>query len=562
MAQDPKTVTKPSRYGPMTTPADDHVIGRALRTYGEWAQLELEFLFEFIKEGSVVLDIGACYGTHSLAFAARVGPSGKVVAFEASPRNFLLLKKNCEGAPGGAIELVQAVVSKEGGAAFSLQDNDENPGASKASPAPAPENDAAATLSRTIDSFGFERVDFIKIDVEGMEADVIGGAVETIRRCAPALFFEVNYIEEGRRTIAALGGLGYRFFGLLSDPFNPDNFFGSTERIFGDGRECGVLAVPEIRCDEADPILRRGKLAPIETADDLALLLMNKPQYVRSDIIRTSAARVLTTPAIVSTFGDPARLRQELAELNHAKAEVEQRCAAFAAEIAARSEEIRHLVEAGEALRRDVAETAARNKALSDEGESLRAALDEQGEARQKLTREIDVLQQLKAAQEQAAAAFEVRLRAMVAEQESLRRERDEARAEALKSHEDGQALERALFSLRAENGGRESEVARLRALTQSRESDLHGLAEWKVALEQQLAEFDKRVTDGQDALAEAQRGREQDAVRIAGLVERLDRARALAARIRKLPFGRFLGGQPEDEETIRLLLSGDDTEN
>jgi FkbM family methyltransferase len=43
---------------------------------------------------------------------------------------------------------------------------------------------------RTLDSFCFESVDFIKIDVEGMEYDVLRGSTETLMRCRPIVLFE------------------------------------------------------------------------------------------------------------------------------------------------------------------------------------------------------------------------------------------------------------------------------------------------------------------------------------------------------------------------------------
>lgn len=92
----PKTVTLPTRYGPMTVPKEDAVIGRALALYGEWAQSEIDLIARFLKEGDTVLDVGACVGTHSLAFDNFVGTTGKVIAFEASPTNFALLSQNCK----------------------------------------------------------------------------------------------------------------------------------------------------------------------------------------------------------------------------------------------------------------------------------------------------------------------------------------------------------------------------------------------------------------------------------------------------------------------------------
>ncbi len=46
--------------------------------------------------------------------------------------------------------------------------------------------------ARTLDSFGFDDVDFIKIDVEGHERNVLAGASETIRRCRPTLLVEIE----------------------------------------------------------------------------------------------------------------------------------------------------------------------------------------------------------------------------------------------------------------------------------------------------------------------------------------------------------------------------------
>lgn len=54
---------------------------------------------------------------------------------------------------------------------------------------------------RTIDSFGFANVSFIKIDVEGFEGPAVRGAVETIKRCRPAIMVEQ-------------GGNEQKFFGL------------------------------------------------------------------------------------------------------------------------------------------------------------------------------------------------------------------------------------------------------------------------------------------------------------------------------------------------------------
>jgi FkbM family methyltransferase len=61
---------------------------------GRWEPLETGIVESELKEGDVVLDIGANIGYYTLLASRRVGPSGRVFAFEPDPRNFALLRKN------------------------------------------------------------------------------------------------------------------------------------------------------------------------------------------------------------------------------------------------------------------------------------------------------------------------------------------------------------------------------------------------------------------------------------------------------------------------------------
>ena len=63
----------------------------------------------------------------------------------------------------------------------------------------------------TIDSLGFRRLDFIKLDVEGMEMEALEGAAETLRACRPQLLVEVIKAQAGS-VQAFLTALGYRLF--------------------------------------------------------------------------------------------------------------------------------------------------------------------------------------------------------------------------------------------------------------------------------------------------------------------------------------------------------------
>src|SRR5262249_23935878 len=81
------------RHGWMVFLCSDNVIGRCLAKYGEWAELEIQFLCSFLTPASVVLDVGANVGTHTLAFARG---AACVYAFEPQPTIFHLLQTNVE----------------------------------------------------------------------------------------------------------------------------------------------------------------------------------------------------------------------------------------------------------------------------------------------------------------------------------------------------------------------------------------------------------------------------------------------------------------------------------
>ena len=72
----------------------DAYIGLALREYGEFSEIELSLMQNFINPGDVVFDIGANIGCFSIPFSHKVGSKGRVLSFE--PQKFIckLLRKN------------------------------------------------------------------------------------------------------------------------------------------------------------------------------------------------------------------------------------------------------------------------------------------------------------------------------------------------------------------------------------------------------------------------------------------------------------------------------------
>lgn len=139
-----------------------------LSTYGTYDALETALVQKNVKKGDVVIDIGAHIGYYTLLFAKLAGESGKVYAFEPSPANFALLKKNVKTNGYKNVVLEQKAVSNKAGKIRMYL------------------NDLDRTLLSMFDLHGsknsFEteaivldeymrgrRVDFIKMDIEGAE---------------------------------------------------------------------------------------------------------------------------------------------------------------------------------------------------------------------------------------------------------------------------------------------------------------------------------------------------------------------------------------------------------
>ncbi len=150
------------------------------------------------KAGDVVLDLGGCYGDTALYFAHKAGPTGKVYVFEFIPNNLIILRKNLALNPSleNRINIVEQPVSNSSDVHVYYRDN--GPGSQVASEPFESQTGMATTI--TIDDFvernGIEKVDFIKMDIEGSEPNALKGAEKTIRRCKPTLAIAIYHSME------------------------------------------------------------------------------------------------------------------------------------------------------------------------------------------------------------------------------------------------------------------------------------------------------------------------------------------------------------------------------
>ena len=372
------------RYGEFSVPDQNDLIFNALREYGEWAQEELDMLSRFVRPGDTVLDIGAFIGTHARAFSQMVGAQGIVHAFEPNERIYRELFKNAQLAPYSNIKTYQVALGARKQTQFLLQgDLLGNLGASQVL---EDDRDASTTVieQESLENLGLPRIDFIKIDVESMEYDVVVGGIRAIRQHAPVIFLEANSLQAAGRIIDLAHGMDYVVFGHVSRAFNPENFNRSTTNMFGEARECGLLLIHRNHLGTWQETLSTLQLHTIKTIDDLALLLLHKPQYIHEVLGGTKMLDNIASlnQAVAERNGQIASYSQAVTERDGQIASLSQavteREAAFMSIINSRSWRLTKPYRwVGRMLRGDIAGAAAPFKKLlsmKKDGQSPAAA--------------------------------------------------------------------------------------------------------------------------------------------------------------------------------------------
>jgi FkbM family methyltransferase len=173
-----------------------------------------------------VLDLGAHVGYYSRLFSGLVGPKGKVYAFEASPENQTMLRRNLDSPRYANVEVVpRAICDREGTVKLFV-----SPGHSNHSLIPG--FTAAETVleipSISVDAFvaqrGIQALDFVKMDIEGAETMALNGMRETIRNSPGlALLVECNLlsletlVSTPAKFMALIEGLGLWPSAILKD---------------------------------------------------------------------------------------------------------------------------------------------------------------------------------------------------------------------------------------------------------------------------------------------------------------------------------------------------------
>jgi FkbM family methyltransferase len=241
----PLTKLKQCRNGPMLFLRADKYIGAALDLYGEYCRGESDVFAQILSPGQIVAEAGANIGAHTIQLAQLVGPAGQVLAFEPQRVIFQLL---CANIALNEVFQVHASHAAAGATAGTLSvpavdyaASDSNFGAVSLCHAAAGEIVPVIAL----DTLALPSLRLLKIDVEGMEAQVLAGARQQIARHRPVLYVENDRQDNSAALIALIESMGYDLWWHLARLFNPDNHNGIAENIFGNVTSINMLCVPK-----------------------------------------------------------------------------------------------------------------------------------------------------------------------------------------------------------------------------------------------------------------------------------------------------------------------------
>jgi FkbM family methyltransferase len=204
------------------------LISNCVNDYGYWEQHLYYFYSQFIKPNSIIIDGGANIGFHSIQFA-NLANQGKVYCFEPQPLIFNVLSTNI---------LINGVTDIIKQYRLGLGDQANI----KLRMTPIKEQEFSSTCINyggrsltnsdqgeeevsmiTIDDLKLDRLDFIKLDVQGFELATLHGGKNTIQTNHPLMFLE-NYpnSEEDQQVIKLLKEWDYQVYRLLCTEHQED----------------------------------------------------------------------------------------------------------------------------------------------------------------------------------------------------------------------------------------------------------------------------------------------------------------------------------------------------
>ena len=231
------------RTGPMLYNKYDIYIGGSLQKYGEFSVSEQNVFSQIVGTGALIVEVGANIGAHTVQLARLAGPDGEVHAFEPQRIVFQALCANLALNQCMNVFARQAAVGANVGT-ITVPHLDplvrDNFGGVTLQGATFGESVPLVTL----DGLDLPACQFLKVDVEGMEVEVLEGAEQLIETHRPVMYLENDRVERSEELLRIVERLRYRAYWHYPRIFNPENYFGDPENSFGGTGSVNILCVP------------------------------------------------------------------------------------------------------------------------------------------------------------------------------------------------------------------------------------------------------------------------------------------------------------------------------
>ena len=225
--------------------ASNDAVSDQLFTGFEWN--ERRFVCRFLTAGMTVLDVGAHAGLYTMTASTRVGSSGRVIAFEPSPRERRRLERHLALNRCRNVAVQALAVGEDAGEAELFVVDGSETGCNSFRPPAGISGHAVRVPVRRLDDCRaesmFGAVDLIKMDIEGAELSALRGAESLFQSARPVLLCEIEEARvapwgyQGRAIIDLVSSWRYRWFtigngGALADlPADRQQFNGNYVAI-------------------------------------------------------------------------------------------------------------------------------------------------------------------------------------------------------------------------------------------------------------------------------------------------------------------------------------------
>lgn len=252
------------RHGLFVYNGNDAILGRSLDHYGEWFDAHLALMLEIISGDDIVLDVGANIGPHTIPLAQKLQATGGMVfAFEPQRLVFQNLCANITLNRLVNVFTQQVAVGRTPGTclvpALSPFIVQSSTGVDLRTP---PEVGETVPVIR-LDDLPIGRCKLLKIDVEGMEPDVLDGALKLIKTMRPVLAVECGDMTISHDVLSRILAAEYDCWWHINDFYQASNFFQNPVNIFANTNPRSMLF-----CFHKAHKARLPHLIPVEGAND------------------------------------------------------------------------------------------------------------------------------------------------------------------------------------------------------------------------------------------------------------------------------------------------------